>query len=98
MSVTGDQGATLALLSVAKPDFTKAKDYATKWVTGAPDDANANYYAGVAFADYFANVSHSDKDKAQGITYLKKADTLAKAANNVGLSLQIEKQLKDIQP
>lgn len=98
LAVTAALGATLAILQMPKPDFAKAKDYATKAVTGMPDDPQANFYAGLAYADYYANVSHSDKDKEQGVTYLKKADTLAKAAGNVGLSLQIENQLKAIQP
>jgi hypothetical protein len=98
LAVTAALGATLAILQMPKPDFTKARDYASKAVAGMPDDPQANYYAGLAYADYAANVSHSDKDKEQGVTYLKKADTLAKAAGNVGLSLQIENQLKAIQP
>ncbi len=98
VSVTGDQGATLAVLSMPKPDYTKAKDYATKWVTATPDDPQANYYAGIAYADFSGNVSHNSGDRTQAVTYLKKADTLAKAAGNVGLSLQIENQLKAIQP
>jgi len=89
VAVTGELGAALAIIQMPKPDYARAKGYAVKAVTGAPDDPNANFAAGIAFA--------GTGDKKGAITYLKKADDLAKAAGNVGLSLQIENQLKSLQ-
>ncbi len=93
--VTGNIQAAFAVMSMQKPDYSKARDYAVKAVTAAPNDATANFAAGVAWTGVYSK-SRSSSDKQQALTYLKKADELAKAAGNTGLSLQIENQLKNI--
>ncbi|HUA10294.1 MAG TPA: hypothetical protein VMA98_13585, partial [Candidatus Acidoferrales bacterium] len=84
-----------AIMREAKPDYGKAKDYAQKAVAGAPDDAQANYALGIAYAAIFASSGKPD-DKTQALNYLNKSDQLAKAAGNEGLALQIEAQIKNI--
>ncbi|HTC31351.1 MAG TPA: tetratricopeptide repeat protein [Candidatus Acidoferrum sp.] len=94
-AVTANTFAAFAVMKMDKPDYVKAKDYATKAVAGAPQDAQANYALGIAYAGIY-NSSHKADDKTQALTYLKKSDDLAKAAGNEGLALQIENQIKNI--
>lgn len=94
-AVTANTFAAFAVMKMDKPDYVKAKDYATKAVNGAPQDAQANYALGIAYAGIY-NSSKKADDKTQALTYLKKSDDLAKAAGNEGLALQIETQIKNI--
>jgi TonB family protein len=94
-AVTANTFAAFAIMSMAKPDYDKAKQYALKAVAAAPDDVQANFAAGVAYADIYSTSKKND-DKTQALTYLKKSDQLAKAAGNEGLALQIESQIKNI--
>jgi hypothetical protein len=94
-AVTANTLAAFAILKMDKPDYAKAKDYATKAVAGAPQDAQANYALGIAYFGIYTSSKKSD-DKTQALTYLKKSDDLAKAAGNEGLALQIENQIKNI--
>jgi TonB family protein len=94
-AVTANTFAAFAVMREAKPDYGKAKDYAQKAVTGAPDDAQANFALGLAYYGTYASSNKSD-DKTQALNYLNKADQLAKAAGNEGLALQIEAQIKNI--
>jgi TonB family protein len=94
-AVTANTFAAFAMMSLAKPDYDKAKQYALKAVAAAPDDVQANFAAGVAYADIYSTSKKND-DKTQALTYLKKSDQLAKAAGNEGLALQIESQIKNI--
>jgi TonB family protein len=94
-AVTANTFAAFAIMSMPKPDYDKAKQYALKAVATSPDDVQANYAAGVAYADIYATSKKND-DKTQALTYLKKSDQLAKAAGNEGLALQIESQIKNI--
>ena len=82
-------------MSGQKPDYDKAKAYALKAVTASPDDVQANFAAGVAYANIYVTSKKAD-DKTQALTYLKKSDQLAKAAGNEGLALQIESQIKNV--
>ncbi len=95
VTVTANTGAAFAILSMAKPDYQKAHDYAAKAVAVAPNDAQANYAAGVSMLGLYAN-SKKAADKQQALDFLNKADQLAKAANNTALALQIENQIKSI--
>jgi hypothetical protein len=95
--VTANTYAAFAVMSMDKPDYAKAQQYALAAVTAAPDDANANYAAGTAtFGVFTKSQKRDDKTKAQA--YLKKADDLAKAAGNTALITQIETQIKNIGP
>jgi tetratricopeptide (TPR) repeat protein len=94
-AVTANTFAAFAIMSMPKPDYEKAKEDALKAVAASPDDAQANFAAGVAFANIYVSSKKND-DKAQALTYLKKSDQLAKAAGNEGLALQIESQIKNI--
>jgi TonB family protein len=95
IAVTANTLAAFSIYRMDKPDYAKAKAYADKAVAGNPNDAQANFAEGIAYAGTFAN-SHSADDKKQALTYLNKADTLAKAAGNMGLSIQIEQQIKNV--
>jgi TonB family protein len=94
-TVTAYKAAASSVLNTEKPDVSKLKDYALKAQAAAPNDAEANFYAGVAY-EYSYSASKSADDKKQALSYLNKADDLAKAAGNAGLSIQIEKQIKNI--
>ena len=94
-AVTANTFAAFAIMSGQKPDYDKAKAYALKAVTASPDDVQANFAAGVAYANIYVTSKKAD-DKTQALTYLKKSDQLAKAAGNEGLALQIESQIKNV--
>jgi len=94
-AVTANTFAAFAIMKTDKPDYGKAKDYAAKAVAAAPQDAQANYALGIAYAGIYNSSKKSD-DKTQALNYLKKSDELAKAAGNEGLALQIENQIKNI--
>jgi tetratricopeptide (TPR) repeat protein len=94
-AVTANTFAAFAILRMDKPDYMKAKGYAVKAVTAAPNDPQANYAAGIAYAGIYASSQNKD-DKTQALNYLKKSDALAKAAGNEALALQVETQIKNI--
>ncbi len=95
IAVTGSTLAAFAIFRMDKPDYAKAKTYADKAVAGNPNDAQANFAEGIAYAGIYAT-SHSDADKKQALSYLNKADSLAKAAGNTQLASNIEASLKNI--
>ncbi len=95
VTVTANTGAAFAVLSMEKPDYQKAHDYAAKAVAAAPNDAQANYAAGVSMVGIYAT-SKKASDKQQALDFLNKADQAAKAANNTALALQIENQIKNV--
>lgn len=94
-AVTANTGAALAILQMQKPDFEKAKEYALKAVTAAPDNVQANYFAGVSYASIYAS-SHNKDDRTQALNYLNKSDQLAKASGNTALAQRIEAQIKNV--
>lgn len=94
-AVTANTLAAFAVMRETKPDYGKGKEYAQKAVTGAPNDAQANFALGLAYYGTYATSNKAD-DKTQALTYLNKADQLAKAAGNEGLALQIEAQIKNL--
>ena len=94
-TVTANTYAALAIMKMDKPDYEKAKDYALKAVAASPSDPTANFYTGIAYANIYVS-SHKSDDRTQALNYLNKADQLAKAAGNIGLSLQIENQIKNV--
>ena len=81
--------AVFAIMNQTKPDYTKALVYGQKAVAAEPNDAMTNYAAGVAQAAVWTT-SHQESDKRQALSYLTKADSLAKAAGNTQLSGHIE--------
>ncbi len=95
VAVTANTLAAFAIYRMDKPDYAKAKTYADKAVAAAPNDPQANFAEGVAYAGIYAT-SKSDSDKKQALSYLTKADTLAKAAGNLQLASTIESQLKTL--
>lgn len=94
-AVTANTYAAFAILQMPKPDYAKARDYALKALATAPQDAQANYAAGVAFAGVYSSSQKSD-DKKQALDYLNKADQYAKAAGNTALATQVEAQIKNV--
>lgn len=95
VSVTANTLAAFAIFRMDKPDYAKAKTYADKAAAANPNDPQANFAEGIAYAGIYAT-SHSDADKKQALSYLNKADSLAKAAGNTQLASSIEAQLKNI--
>ena len=95
VSVTANTLAAFAIFRMDKPDYAKAKTYADKAAAANPNDAQANFAEGIAYAGIYAT-SRSDADKKQALSYLNKADSLAKAAGNTQLASSIEAQLKNI--
>jgi TonB family protein len=95
--VTANTGAAFAVISMEKPDYVRAQKYALAAVTAAPNDLQANFAAGLATFGVFT-VSHNPADHDKALTYLKKADDLAKAAGNAALQTQIENQIKAVGP
>ncbi|HTV74901.1 MAG TPA: tetratricopeptide repeat protein [Candidatus Acidoferrales bacterium] len=93
--VTANSRAALAVLNGPNPNYVEAKDYALKAVAAAPDDPVANYYAGAAYANIYSTSNRKD-DRTQALTYLNKADQLARAAGNGGLAAQIEAQIRNL--
>ena len=50
-AVTANTFAAFAIMREPKPDYGKAKDYAHKAVAGSPDDVQANFALGLAYAN-----------------------------------------------
>jgi tetratricopeptide (TPR) repeat protein len=94
-AVTANTGAAFAIFRMDKPDYSQAKSYADKALAGNPSDPLANFAEGIAYAGIYAG-SHTASDRQQALSYLNKADQLAKAAGNTGLSTQIESQIKSL--
>ena len=90
-AVTGYSQAALVLGRMDKPDFKAMSAEADKAIAAKADDPLANYAKGVALVNMGDPAS-----RASGITFLNKADTEAKAANMIGLSLTIENFIKSI--
>ena len=61
-AVTANTLAAFAVMREAKPDYTKAKDYAQKAVTGAPDDAQANFALGLS---YYRHICYEQQERRQ---------------------------------
>ncbi|MDQ2864640.1 MAG: energy transducer TonB [Candidatus Eremiobacteraeota bacterium] len=95
VAVTGNTLAAFAIFRMDKPDYKKGKSYADKALAAAPSDPQANFAEGVAYAGLYAS-SRSDDDKKQAVSYLNKADGLAKAAGNTQLAQNIEATLKQV--
>jgi len=72
-----------------KPDNDKAKADADKALAVAPDNAVANYAAGIALA----NQAGKSKD---ALVYLNKADASAKSGNDTSLATAIENAIKQL--
>jgi tetratricopeptide (TPR) repeat protein len=72
----------------AKPDWKVVKAEADKALAIDPNDARANYVAGVALAN--------DNDPKGALTYLNKAQASAKTGNDPDLSKQIDAALKQL--
>jgi tetratricopeptide (TPR) repeat protein len=72
------------------PDPARLKAYADKALAINANDPVANFFEGVALVEQY-NASRDRNIRAQALTYLNKADTLAKAAGNQTLAQNIEK-------
>ncbi len=94
-TVTAAADAAFSELSIPKPDYAKAAAYAEKAIAANPNSAEANYAAGVSYGNMYVS-SKKAADRAKAISYLNKADQLAKAAGNTGLALQVENQIKNL--
>jgi len=70
------------------PDFKRAKSTADKALAISPNDARANFVAGIALVN--------DHDSKNGLVYLNKADAAAKAGSDAALTAQIEAVLKRV--
>lgn len=81
--------AATILASDAKPDWKVVKAEADKALAIDPNDARANYVAGVALAN--------DKNTKDALTYLNKAQASAKTGTDADLSKQIDAALKQLE-
>ncbi len=82
------QAAVSYLNLKPKPDNDKAKADADKALAAAPDNAVANYAAGIALAN-----QQKSKD---ALVYLNKADASAKSGNDTSLATAIENAIKQL--
>jgi len=81
--------------SAKTPDYTKMKGYADKALAIKPDDAQANFAEGIALAGQWATGGARDAGlKSKAMDALNKAKSLAQAANNTALVLQIDNFIK----
>ncbi len=83
------QAALSYLNAQPKPDATNAKAAADKALALKPDDATANFAAGIALADQPGKTQDA-------LVYLNKADTLAKGGTDAKLTAQIEAAIKQL--
>jgi tetratricopeptide (TPR) repeat protein len=93
VSVTANAEAAFTIALMDKPDYAKMRVYADKAVALGPNDPVANFAQGIALTGLAASGGDA-KLKAQAQDSLTKADTLAKAAGNESLALQIESFMK----
>lgn len=93
VSVTANAEAAFTIALMDKPDYAKMRVYADKAVALGPNDPVANFAEGIALTGLAASGGDA-KLKAQAQDSLTKADTLAKAAGNESLALQIESFMK----
>ncbi len=82
--------AALTLGTETQPDVTTIKSYADKALALDANDPAANFWEGYAYAAMFAK-SRNVNQKQQALTYLTKADTLAKAAGEQSVAANAEK-------
>ena len=82
------QAAFAYLNAKPKPENDKAKADADKALAASPDDASANFAAGVALAN-----QGKSKD---ALTFLNKADASAKKAGDANLAAAVENIIKQV--
>lgn len=97
VGVVAYDGAANAAVSLnpAHPDVARIKAYADKALALNANDAIANFFEGYVLAEQYG-ASHNSATKQQAITYLTKADTLAKAAGNQSLAQNAERILSQL--
>ncbi|HTA39854.1 MAG TPA: tetratricopeptide repeat protein [Candidatus Acidoferrales bacterium] len=95
VAVTAYVQAAFTLLKVNpdKPDFKQMQSYVDKALAIKPDSPEANFGEGIALTGESAT-SHDDATNKKALAALQKADTLAKAAGNEALALQVEGFIK----
>ncbi len=94
VQVTAYTSIAFEMSKADKPDYAKVKAEADKALAINPNDAMANFAAGLGLTGQFAT-SHDDGVKKQALVYLNKADDLAKTAGNAALQIQIESFMKN---
>ena len=94
VAVTADTEAAFLITKTPKPDFKKMQAYADKAIAIKPDDPQANFAEGIAYAGQWTQ-SHDDSQKKKALDALNHADSLAKAAGNEALALSIETFIKN---
>jgi len=83
-----NRAASLYLQMKPTPDSAKAKAEADKALAITPNDAQANFLAGVALAN--------QGNSKEALTYLNKADAAAKAGSDTALTSAIENAIKQV--
>lgn len=94
VGVTANTLAAFAIAQGPKPDYKRMQSYADKAIALSPNNAQANFAEGIALAGQWSQ-SHDDATKRKATDALNRADQLAKADNNISLSLQIETFIKN---
>ncbi|HUY41238.1 MAG TPA: hypothetical protein VMV82_06685 [Candidatus Dormibacteraeota bacterium] len=87
--------AANALANETHPDAARIKGYADKALAIDANDPIANFFEGFALAEQYST-SHNTTTKQQAISYLTKADALAKAAGNQSLAQNVERLLSQL--
>lgn len=87
-AVTLYTSAAVILSNTAKPDWKRVKAEADKALAVDPNDARANYTAGIALAN--------DKNSKDALVYLNKAQAAAKTASDPELSKNIDAAIKQL--
>lgn len=96
VQVTAYTSAAFEESLATKPDYAKMKSLADKAVALSPNDPQVNFAEGVALAGQYITGGNKDANlKAQAMTTLNKADSLAKAAGSTALALNIENFIKN---
>jgi tetratricopeptide (TPR) repeat protein len=95
VALVANTQAAFLIAKGQKPDYALMKSYADKALAIKAEDAPANFAEGFALAGEWATGGRKDDAlKKQAQDTLSKADSLAKAAGNESLALQIESFMK----
>ncbi|MDQ2681376.1 MAG: hypothetical protein M3Y21_10235 [Candidatus Eremiobacteraeota bacterium] len=94
VQVTAYTSAAFEMSKADKPDYAKVKAEADKALAINPNDAMANFAAGLGLTGQYAS-SHDDGVKKQALVFLNKADDEAKTSGNAALQIQIESFMKN---
>lgn len=94
VAVTANVSAAFLVSKTDKPDYKQMQAFADAALALKPDSPEANFAEGIALTGQWAQ-THDDGLKKKALDALNKADSLAKAAGNEALALNIESFIKN---